>query len=291
MSSSDPANSSNPHADGDALSRLIDQVGLRARTFFTGTACDTTTYAARDDGVGHLHLLRHGTMSLWLEDGRRIELGEPTLVVLGRSSTHTMDTSREPGADLVCAEIELGLTGGSPLLVGFPEILAVPLAAVPGLGKTLDLLFQEAFGEQFGRQAALDRLIELLLVLLLRHCVATGRFDVGLLAGLADPRLARALERMHAAPDRHWTLERLAEAAGMSRASFAATFKARVSVPPGDYLTMLRLAAAARGLRDGLPLKTIAARTGYGSATALARAFRQRYGESPGAWGARARGA
>ena len=44
----------------------------------------------------------------------------------------------------------------------------------------------------------------------------------------------------------------------MSRSSFAAAFKQRIGISPGDYLTTLRLALAKQALLQGRPLKAVA---------------------------------
>ena len=104
------------------------------------------------------------------------------------------------------------------------------------------------------------------------------------MAGLADPRLAKALNAVHAEPARPWTLQSLAAVAGMSRARFAAHFARTVGVPPGDYLAGWRLALARKSLRRGQALKQVAHEVGYASASALARAFTQRFGRTPTQW-------
>lgn len=111
--------------------------------------------------------------------------------------------------------------------------------------------------------------------------------DGGLMAGLADPRLHKALAAVHAEPSRAWTLVSMAAKAGMSRARFAAHFVQCVGVPPGEYLTGWRLGLARTLLRRGLPVKQVAAEVGYASASALGRVFAQRLGSSPMAWQAR----
>lgn len=76
----------------------------------------------------------------------------------------------------------------------------------------------------------------------------------------------------------------MAAAAGMSRSAFAAAFRHEVGTTPAEYLADWRLAIAQDALRDGEPLKAIAERLGYGSASALSRVFAQRLGASPRAW-------
>jgi hypothetical protein len=76
----------------------------------------------------------------------------------------------------------------------------LPLASHPALAPICNLVFGEAFSERGGRQEALNRLLDYLLILIVRHVVDTGRVSTGVLAGLADSRLAKALTAIHEAP-------------------------------------------------------------------------------------------
>ena len=89
---------------------------------------------------------------------------------------------------------------------------------------------------------------------------------------------------MHEAPAHPWSLDTLADAAGMSRSAFADAFRASVGQTPGQYLQGWRIGLAQRALRRGRPLKLIADEVGYGSEAALSRAFKAHSGVSPRAW-------
>jgi transcriptional regulator GlxA family with amidase domain len=130
----------------------------------------------------------------------------------------------------------------------------------------------------------LDRLIEVVFIQVLRDLMDQQRLQVGLLAGLAEPRLARAINAMHADPARSWTLEDLAATAGMSRARFAVKFREVVGTTPGSYLGEWRLGVAQSLLRQGKPVQLVSDIVGYGSASALSRAFRAQVGRSPKEW-------
>jgi AraC-like DNA-binding protein len=177
----------------------------------------------------------------------------------------------------------------NPLIASLPEPFVVPLEALPELAPALKLLFSESASELPGRQTALDRLFEYVLVLLIRSALNEHLVDSGVLLGLADERLGKAIEGMHKHPETAWSLEELAQSAGMSRARFAAHFRKVVGMTPFDYLTNWRLGVAQTMLRKGNSLKLIAAAVGYTNATALTRVFTQRLGMSPSEWLARSR--
>ena len=76
----------------------------------------------------------------------------------------------------------------------------------------------------------------------------------------------------------------------MSRARFALHFRSVVGATPGDHLVACRLTEAQELLRQGLRLKAVAERVGYGSASALTRAFTRVFGSAPAQWRAAALG-
>ncbi len=267
----------------DRLSALLSRFELHARVFHSGALCGTAHFDGAD-GVGHLHLLRHGRLCLTDGDGIRHLLAEPTLLFFPRPAAHRLDADERDPAELVCASIDFGTGDENPLLVGLPGMLVVPLDRMPGLDLTQGLLFSEAAAGRCGHDAVVNRLTEILIIQLLRYAIEAQLINGGVLAGLADPRLAKVLNALHATPGRPWTLAAMAEAAGMSRARFAVHFTRRVGLPPGDYLTGWRLGLACSLLRKGLAVKQVAGEVGYANASALARAFSQRFGTTPTAW-------
>lgn len=78
---------------------------------------------------------------------------------------------------------------------------------------------------------------------------------------------------MHQRPGFDWTLERLADEAGMSRTAFAGTFRTVMRKTPGSYLSTLRLSIAQRAVELGKGLKEAARTSGYRNTSALSRAL------------------
>ena len=148
---------------------------------------------------------------------------------------------------------------------------------------TLVRLFgDEAGGGRAGRALVLARLVEILLIEALREAPA-GDAPPGLLRGLGDARVAAALRRMHGDPERPWTVEDLARAAGQSRSAFFERFTRLVGRRPMEYLLAWRMALAKDLLRGGaLALDEVARRVGYGSASTFSTAFSRHVGQPPG---------
>jgi transcriptional regulator GlxA family with amidase domain len=145
-------------------------------------------------------------------------------------------------------------------------------------------LFQEAFEDNNGRLAMMDRLTEVFIIHLLRHTMDAEIVEAGMLSGLAHPQLSKAIIAMHNAPEKNWPLEALAELSAMSRSKFSELFKDQVGQPPGDYLLEWRVALAQNLLKKGKPVGWVANKVGYKNASALARVFRKKTGQSPKQW-------
>lgn len=267
----------------DRLSPVFDQFTLSARVFFSGRLCGTSGDHASQN-AGHLHVLRRGKLTVTRRDARPLVIDRPSVLFYPRPCRHRFRADAKAGAELVCATIEFGAGMLNPLVRALPEVLVVPLWSISELEPTVDLLFAEAFGEHPGRQAAVDRLAEYFLVLLLRAAMKSRLVKSGILLGLADPRLSRAIAAMHARPEHAWSLEELAHEAGMSRARFAIHFRRTVGVTPFEYLTEWRIGAAQNLLKRGEPLKLVAPAVGFQSSASLSRAFSQRVGISPTEW-------
>lgn len=168
------------------------------------------------------------------------------------------------------------------LLSPIVHIRAADVAA-QRLGRLLSLLDDEATADRPGRSLALDRLLEVILVEALRHRAdQVDGMRPGLLAGLADPRISRALRAIHMQPSCAWSVAQLAREAGMSRAGFAARFAQIIGVSPIGYLTVWRLSIAKAALISGKrPMIEVAEIAGYGSVSAFSAAFSRATGQSP----------
>mgnify|MGYP000874737138 FL=1 len=162
-----------------------------------------------------------------------------------------------------------------------PEPLIVPLGDVPQLQALCALIHEEARARHEGSIGIVRALSEVLLLLALRH---TGSLPQQhrLTALFADTGLARALAHILAAPFTPYTTAGLAEAACMSRATFARKFQAAAGCGVQTFIRMLKMSAAAKLLRDSnLAVARIAEETGYQSEAAFNNAFKAQFGITP----------
>lgn len=281
----------------DRLAGLFERFRLRAHLFHQGPLCGITHFDAKP-GRGFLHVLRAGEMVVTHQPRRRgdaprrIAVREPALLFYPRPLAHDFHNAPAEGCDFVCASLDWEGGEQHPLARALPPVTVLPLARVPALARTLELLFAETRQLLCGQRLIADRLFEVLVLQLLRWLLdhpAESGLPAGLLTGLAHPRLARVLVALHERPDEPWSLDAMAREAGMSRSAFAACFREQVGEPPAEYLMRWRIALFQQLLWAGQPVKAAAQAVGY-SPNALSRAFSAEVGASPRAWLAARRG-
>ncbi|MEX0350972.1 MAG: AraC family transcriptional regulator [Paracoccaceae bacterium] len=169
----------------------------------------------------------------------------------------------------------------NPLLAALPPEIRHDLAVDPEMRAVVDLLLSEQAAARCGSASVLNRLGEVLLVRLMRRQIERGQMRVGLLGGLADPRLSRAIVAMHHRPDQDWRVDLLAQEAGLSVSRFAELFRLAMGVTPLAYLRQWRLTLARQDIERGDRVQRVANRYCYGSPEALSRAVSQQYGQTP----------
>jgi AraC-like DNA-binding protein len=274
----------------DRLSALLERFPVRVNFFHSGVLCGLQKYGC-SSGRGFLHVLRRGTMEVTHYGiagiPKKLVLDQPTLLFYPRPLTHHFHNPPREGSDFTCAALQFDGGADNLLARSLPPFIQLPLTAVEGLEPALALLFAETDRVRCGQRLLADRLFEVVLIQLLRwlldHPDEAG-VHPGVITGLSHPRIARALVEFHETPGEAWTLERLADCAGMSRTSFATVFKQVVGQTPADYVVRSRIALAQSGLRKGRPIKLLAEQLGYANPPALSRAFAAKVGLSPREW-------
>jgi AraC-like DNA-binding protein len=145
----------------------------------------------------------------------------------------------------------------------------------------LPLLADEIGKDQFGQEAVLDRLLDLLVVAALRAWFA-GHDAPAWYRAHTDPVVGHAVRLLHNNPAHPWTVGGLAAEVGVSRAALARRFTELVGEPPMAFLTGWRLTLAADLLLEpDATVGAVARRVGYTSPFTFSTAFKRRYGSSP----------
>jgi AraC-like DNA-binding protein len=300
----------------DALAGLLD--GPRARGAFLMRTVLDPPYSIRIEDRAPLSVvaLVRGDGCLMAGDGVPVPLRAGDVAVLRGPEPYTLaddpatpvqavihpgEISTTPDGAALCDQWGLGVRtwGANPdgavvmlsgtyqldgevsrrLLSVLPPFLVVPRAELP----LVPLLAAEITRDEPGQEAVLDRMLDLLLISVLRAWFCRPEADTpSWYSAHADPVVGRALRLLHGDPARPWTVGSLADAVGVSRAALARRFTELVGEPPMAYLTDWRLTLAADLLREpSATVGSVARQVGYSTAFALSTAFKRERGISP----------
>ncbi|MEH0934760.1 AraC family transcriptional regulator [Micromonospora psammae] len=205
--------------------------------------------------------------------------GEP-LALDPSLGVRTWGTGSPGGTVLLTGTYQLPGEVDRRLLGALPPLLAV--RADEWHSPLVGLLADEMARDRPGQAAVLDRLLDLLLIAVLRSWFDRPGAAPSWYAAAGDPVVGPALRLLQGDPARSWTVASLAAEVGVSRAALARRFTELVGEPPMAFLTGWRLSIAADLLREpDVTLGAVARRVGYGSPFALSTAFRRVRGVSP----------
>jgi len=158
-------------------------------------------------GTAWFHLLDRGACDLRYPGSETpIRMEDGDFAVFTRGAAHRLDhapdwSRPEDGTTMLCGEFRFENAAGQRMLDGLPELILVRAAdAGDAFRRVTELLVAEALTPVFGSQAVMDKLADALFVMSLRHHLAAQPAERGLFAALADPRLRRALDALHAQP-------------------------------------------------------------------------------------------
>jgi AraC family transcriptional regulator, activator of mtrCDE len=184
------------------------------------------------------------------------------------------------GIVTACGEVSVGpsvhLFGGlsAPIIEQFdgPE----------GLRDQFIILLAESARPTIGTRALTEALLKQCLILLLRRMIQRGAAPLPWMMAVSDDRLARALRAIFKRFAEPFTVETLADIAGMSRSSFAARFTDAFGQTPMSLLRAARLRRARELLlTTDTPVAQIAHDVGFVGRSNFSRAFRKMYSVDP----------
>ncbi|MBT1270019.1 MULTISPECIES: AraC family transcriptional regulator [unclassified Pseudomonas] len=259
-------------------------------------------------GVAPYHIVLTGTCRAELSGGQQVTLEEGDILLMPGGATHLVRSQgarvkpvaqtvieggllpihrlggEQPDVDMLCGSFRYNRQ--SLLFSALPDYLVVSSRqwqADGQLAALIALLRSEADGQRLGARFFIDALSSALFTLILRAWLTQQAPVAGTFALLTDKRLGKAWQAMLADPGHEWTIDSLASAASMSRATFMRGFVKVAGVSPWVLLTQLRMELAFNLLHQSrLSLTDIAARAGYQSQAAFSKKFKETYGEAPG---------
>lgn len=206
--------------------------------------------------------------------------GAPRSLVFYPRDELNLAPDMSASAVLLSVRVDWG-AGHNPLVAALPQRVDFDLTQNPGTRDLVQVMLAESSARRCGAQSVVNRLGEVLMVRLLRSQIEVGTTEPGLLAGLADPRLSRAIVALHDHPGRLWNNGDLAAEAGLSLSRFSQLFAAELGETPMGYLRRWRLTLAHQDLARGDRVEAVARRYAYGSPEGFTRAFRKAYGVAP----------
>jgi len=257
------------------------------------------------------HVVISGSGLLRTEEGRTIRLSAGDVAVLMGGQRHELMS--EPGvpitsfadlmdhcvpgrfpsisvaggggqASVLCGFFKFERQSSHPLLRALPELIHVNAGSGPGMIEGLVAMADaESAMPLPGSGALTDLLCGLLLVQVLRAQLAVdSRAAAPWIHGLEDARVGAALELIHEAPQKDWTVAGLASAVAMSRSNFAQRFAVCVGESPMRYLARCRILRAAQLLEaERLSVTEAMQRVGYESESSFTKAFQRHLGCTP----------
>ena len=128
----------------------------------------------------------------------------------------------------------------------------------------------------------LGRLTDTLFHYILRHWMVsvdtTGHWS----HLYSDEAVLNAIQNIEDRVDHPWTVESLARAQGLSRATLARRFKEATGLAPMEYLNQIRMQKAAELLqKSDATVEQIAMQIGYESPFSFSRSFKRTFGKAP----------
>lgn len=302
----------------DPLSDILSHMQLAGTLYFrTSFTSPWSVRVPAYERVARFHFVHKGRCLARVDpESLPVQLDQGDLLIIMRGAAHTLfcDPSTEGQAVLLDKVVERsGFTGRGTLVYGepgtdyetqlicghfaFAEEARHPLIDALGshihihdygatagawMDSTLRVISGETGRGDLGSDLIAIKLSEILFAQALRAHLRAEGAGLPVLAGFADPQLARALAAIHDAPGQPWSLDALAGIAGMSRTAFANRFASRLNMTPLGYLTHWRMQIARRELaQSGKPIIEIAETVGYRSEAAFGRVFKKHHASAP----------
>ncbi|MFC6644580.1 AraC family transcriptional regulator [Granulicella cerasi] len=187
---------------------------------------------------------------------------------------------------IVCGSFRFDRASLRPISQLLPNFILIKSDQVRTLAlhNTLQALASEMAELAPGSGVVSTRLAEVLFIQILRaHIASEPERNKGWLRAVFDIQLGTALTAIHKSVDTPWTVESLAEVAGMSRSAFAARFKEVLGQTPLEYVTAWRMQKAMQLLEQrDKKLIDVARLVGYESDAAFSKAFKRVVGANTG---------
>lgn len=283
----------------EALTDLISTFKMHVDVYHNAKICGNWLYHETHMGKTSFHMVTKGDCQLNIPEHFEtiLNLGDmvifpreiphqmyPTSVQTGEQITLDFDQAEHlEGTGMLCGQACFHHQGSSHLLDALPQAFIVRQHEQNDWCRNLvDMIMAESVSPNVASQAIINRLSELIFIYALRQYLLENDQNIGLLALYSDIRIKKAISAIHSTPDYNWTLEKLANEAGMSRTAFTEKFRKISGWTPARYLAWWRMQLAWNKLSEGIASAEVAVQIGYKSEAAFSRAFQKHFGTTAG---------
>lgn len=289
----------------DILGDYLKNVNLSAHVFLHADFCGSWAVDTSGEKKATFHMIARGAAWLHLPDSDTpIALRSGDVVVFPNDAAHTISNSEKaptpeqvrnqpatpdakgPVTSLICGYFLFERHHWNPLLNALPEVMVMKSEDTANTALMDDIIrniIYETQTEGAGSDVVIDKLSEVLFIHVIRTHMQQRGTDSGFIAALTDNQISLALATFHAMPGKHWSVENLANTAGMSRSAFADRFHKLVDMTPMAYVSCWRMQIAHRLLAENRKsVSQVAEQSGYQSEAAFAKAFKKHFGYGPG---------
>ena len=302
----------------DLLSDILTNLSMRGTLYFRTSFTKPWGVAVPAyENVARFHFAHRGSCLVSVDGVEDpVDLAQGDLIIIPHGSAHKMYCGHKPESTILPLDTVLeksGYTGTGVLVYGGNEPNSEtqlicghfsfevhakhvlmdrlpPLIHLKNYGEaagkwmeaTLRVIGDEAGGHHMGGDLIALKMSEAILAQAIRSFVESSNAREWGLSAFADDNLRKALDVFHKSPEKNWTVEALAKAAGMSRTSFAVLFQKKMAMTPMEYVTAWRIEVAKKLLMVPKNTLTDAAEgAGYASDSAFARVFKKETGLTP----------
>jgi AraC family transcriptional activator of mtrCDE len=276
-------------------------------------------HEAEPAGFAQFHIVTNGNCLLERYSGETFKLEAGSILLLPQGDSHVVRSASRGGSsgapirteynnairiktntrgasdtEMICGRLRLDGAMYSLVTAALPKAIVLSIgrgALFDRMRMLVQAIDEELQAARPGAATIATELATALFVMMLRLHFEQSASSSGILRLLASSSSAKAVSAMLRAPAHPWTLDELAAEAHVSRATLVRIFRREGGIPPLGLLSELRLGLARHRLGSATgTLAQVAAAVGYDSESAFARAFRKRYGISPGRLRARHEG-
>ena len=297
----------------DLVQGLLAGLRFETSVFHVGQYCGRWRASTAGRALASYHLVLEGRCHAHIEGRAPLELGPRDGLFFLRDIPHFLSVDANPaalaqggapvpmrplvpaapdGVGLACGFFHFNSGGaGEPALDGLPDHLIIR-AGTPGLAPAstiFDLILAESNHPPERPSPLVARLVDVLFYYVLRHAVQVDPTATGLWALARHGTFAGLVQAILNDPGAGWSVESMARAAHMSRASFFKHFVDVGGSSPAEVLLLIRMRVAAQRIQSGDAISHAAEQVGYQSLAAFSRAFKRAMGVSPSAYRPRPR--